>query len=164
MRVSMIVAMSENRTIGRDGDLPWRLPDDLKRFKRLTMGHAIIMGRKTFDSIGRPLPGRTNIVLSRDPAYRADGVDVVDSLDAALSLAAEREGADEAFIIGGAALFDLGLPRADRIYLTAVHANVDGDVFFPAVDFFDWRLVEYLRHARDDKHDYSFSYRTYDAP
>ncbi len=162
-RLSVIVAWSENRVIGRAGDLPWRLPDDLKRFKRLTTGHPIVMGRKTWDSIGRPLPGRTNIVLSRDPAFAPDGAVVADSFDAALARAADAPGGtDEIFVIGGAALFEHALQVADRIYLTVVHANVEGDVRIAPIDLTRWHLVEYLGHPADDKHALPFSYKTYD--
>lgn len=162
-RLSVIVAWSENRVIGRDGDLPWRLPDDLKRFKRLTTGHPIVMGRKTWDSIGRPLPGRTNVVLSRDPAFAPDGAVVARSFDDALAAAAAAPGGDtEIFVIGGAALFDRALADAHRVYLTVVHANIDGDVRLEPIDFSRWRLVEYVGHPADDRHAHAFTYKTYD--
>ncbi len=158
-RLSLIVAVAENGTIGRDGALPWHLPDDLRRFKAVTLGHPIIMGRRTYDSIGRPLPGRRSIVLSRDPDYRVDGVEVAGSLDAALRAAADQ---DEVFVIGGAALFDAALPIADRIYLTRVHATVEGDVGFPQLDAKRWRLISDEPHAADAEHRFAFSFRIYE--
>ena len=147
--------MSENRVIGRGGGLPWHLSDDLRRFKRLTMGHHIVMGRKTYDSIGRPLPGRTSIVVSRDPDYAPEGVLVASSIDQAKRLAA---GDAEVFFIGGAQIYRQILPEVDRIYLTRIHAHVEGDTFFPDVDFDQWQLIESEHVPADDKHpcDHSF--------
>lgn len=126
--ISIIVAMAENRVIGQNGQLPWDLPEDLQRFKRLTMGHTLVMGRRTFESIGKPLPGRRTIVVSRNPGYVAPGCDVVSSLDAALELAAPAE---EVFICGGAEIYQQALPVAGRIYLTEVDSVIDGDTSFP---------------------------------
>ncbi|MEM7582179.1 MAG: dihydrofolate reductase [Acidobacteriota bacterium] len=161
MSTSLIFAMSENRVIGRDGQLPWHLPKDLKHFKRLTLNHPIIMGRKTYESIGKPLPKRRSIVLSRDPAYQPAGVEVVHSLEQALTLAAQD---DEAFVIGGAGVLIEALPRADRLYLTQVHAEVEGDVVFPPVDTRHWRLLSEQDHPADERHAYPFSFRCYDLP
>lgn len=158
-RVSLIAALTENRVIGRDNTLPWRLPADLKRFRRLTTGHPVILGRKNYESIGRPLPERTNIVLTRDRAYRAPGCTVVDTLDAAYTAAA---GASEIFVIGGAELYAQTLARADRLYLTWVHAQVPGDTFFPTFDLADWTEIERERHEPDRDHAYGFSFVTYD--
>lgn len=162
MKISLVVAMSENRVIGRDGDLPWHLPADLKHFKKLTLGHVVIMGRKTHQSIiaslGRPLPKRRSLVLSRDPAYRAPGVEVVSSLDQALDLTAAEP---EVFVIGGAAVFAAALPRTDVLHLTLVHAEVEGDVFFPPLDTESWELVSEERHEADERHVYPFSFLTY---
>lgn len=130
-RVTLVAAVADNGVIGRDNALPWRLPDDLKRFRALTMGHAVIMGRKTYDSLGRPLPGRANVVISRDPRRQIAGVSVVGSLEAALSGLPD---AAEAFVIGGAEIYRLALPRADRLVITEVHGDFDGDVRFPAYD------------------------------
>jgi dihydrofolate reductase len=144
MKTSLIVAMSENRVIGRDNGLPWHIPEDLRFFKTVTMGKPIIMGRKTFESIGRPLPGRRNIVVSRDPGYSAKGVDVRRSLDDAIALAAgsaRETGQDEIFVIGGGTIFEAALPIADRIYLTRIHARIEGDVFFPEIDPLIWKEV-----------------------
>lgn len=131
-RISIIVALSENRVIGRDNRLPWHIPDDLKRFKRLTTGHAIIMGRKTYESIGRPLPQRTNIIITRDKTFSVEGCVVVHSLDEAVRFAQKLEGPEgEIFIIGGGQIFEQALPLVDRLYLTVVRGTHEGDVFFP---------------------------------
>lgn len=158
-RVSLIVAAADNGIIGRNGHLPWHLPDDLQRFKAVTLGHAIVMGRLTYESIGRPLPGRRNIVLSRDHDYHAAGVEVAGSLDDALASAADEE---QVFIIGGAALFIEALPIVDRIYLTRVHAAVEGDVSFPNLDAKRWRLVSEEHHAADAAHRHAFSFLVYE--
>jgi dihydrofolate reductase len=147
--VSLIVAMTPARVIGRDNDLPWRLPDDLQRFKALTMGKPIIMGRRTWDSIGRPLPGRTSIVLSRSAGFAAAGAIVVADFERALAAAGPVE---ELFVIGGAQVYALALPRADRLYLTTVHADLDGDARFPPFAAHDWREVERTEHPADQRH------------
>lgn len=159
MTLSLILATSENRVIGRDGDLPWHLPADLKRFKRLTVGHSIVMGRKTFESIGRPLPRRRSIVLSRDPTYRAEGAEVAASLERALELTA---GEDEVFVIGGAGVFEDALPLADRLYLTLVHADVEGDVALEDFDRDAWTLISEDRREADDRHAHAFTFQTYE--
>ena len=155
MRISLLLAMSENRVIGRDGGLPWHLSADLKRFKKLTLGHVVIMGRKTFESIGRPLPRRRSIVLSRDPAYAPEGAEAAASLDEALARAADE---DEVFVVGGAGVFAEALPRADRLYLTRVHAEVEGDVVFPELDLGAWTLLSEERHEADERHEHAFSF------
>src|SRR5688572_24314058 len=139
MRISLIVAMAENRVIGRNNQLPWHLPADLKHFKSLTTGHSVIMGRKTFESMGKPLPNRRNIVITRQANFRADGVDTAHSLEEAISLA---KGDAEIFVIGGAEVFRDALNGADRLYLTLIHATIEGDVFFPEVDWSEWTLIE----------------------
>lgn len=139
MRLSLIVAAADNGVIGREGKLPWHLPPDLKHFKALTLGKPVIMGRKTFDSIGKALPGRQNIVLSHDAGYRAAGARVVGDLESALWAAAD---VDEVMVIGGAAIFAQALPIADRIYWTEIHADVTGDVLFPSFDRAEWRETE----------------------
>lgn len=159
MRHSLIVAMSENRVIGRGGQLPWHLSADLRRFRHLTMDHTIIMGRKTFDSIGKPLPGRTNLVLTRDAAWTREGAVPVRSLDDAV----ERSGgAAELMVIGGAEVFRLALPHARRIYLTRIHAKVQGDTHFPPVDWSTWREVERQAFAADEKHAFAMTFLTLD--
>jgi dihydrofolate reductase len=135
-RVTLLVAMDRERGIGVDNRLPWHLPEDLAHFKRVTTGHAIIMGRKTFDSIGRPLPNRRNIVITRDPAWRREGVEAASSLEAALALAA---GNAEVFVIGGAEIFRLALPLAQRMVVTEIDGRFDCDTFFPEIDGFHWQ-------------------------
>jgi len=142
-RVSLIVAMARNRVIGRDGRLPWRLPADQQRFKALTMGHHIIMGRKTWESIGRALPGRTSVVVTRNKAYAAAGAAVVGSLAEALTLA---RGDPEAFVIGGGELYGEALPLAKRIYLTELEDDYPGDAFFPPLAQAEWRAVQREEH------------------
>ena len=135
--ISIIVASSANNVIGAQGDLPWRLSDDLKRFKAVTMGKPIVMGRKTWESIGRALPGRQNIVITRRHDFAADGCDVVHSLDEAMSVAGD---VGEIMVIGGSQVYEIFLPAAQRLYLTRVHADVEGDTFFPAVNEDEWQL------------------------
>jgi dihydrofolate reductase len=149
--ISLIVAASTNNVIGAQGELPWRLSDDLKRFKALTMGKPIVMGRKTWESIGRPLPGRQNIVITRQEGYVAEGCDVVDSPEAAIEAAGD---AAEIMIIGGSHIYDAFLPRADRIYLTRVHAEVAGDASLPELPADEWRRDTTETHAADDDNDY----------
>lgn len=145
MSLSLIVAVAENGVIGRDNVLPWHIPEDLRYFKQATSGKTVIMGRKTFQSIGRPLPNRVNIVITRDPSFAADGILVAGSLDDALT----KAGDGEAMVIGGSSLFNEALPRADRFYLTEVHRAYDGDVHFPAWDRAPWREVKRQRVAGD---------------
>lgn len=157
--ISIIVATSMNDVIGIRGDLPWKLSDDLKRFKQLTMGKPIVMGRLTWESIGRPLPGRQNIVLTRQAGFAADGCDVVASPAEALAAAAEAE---EIMIIGGGQIYALFLPKASRLYVTRVQASIDGDAFFPGIDETTWQLVDRVPHAADDANEYAFEFRTYE--
>jgi dihydrofolate reductase len=158
-RVALVVAMADNGVIGRDGRLPWHLPDDLKYFKVVTYGKPVLMGRRTFESIGKPLPGRRNLVLSRAGAGRAShpGVEYVASVDQALVLAA---GAAELCVIGGAEVYALALPLASRIYLTRVQALVEGDRYFPLRDFSGWRESESVSHAADERHAYAMNFQT----
>ncbi len=158
MIVSLVAAMSENRVIGTHGQLPWRLPEDLKHFKKLTVDRTVIMGRKTFDEIKRPLDNRRNVVITRNHAFQPYGVTVVPSLNEALALAATEA---EVFVIGGGDIFRLALPRADRLYLTVIHAQIEGDTFFPEFDKAVWALEEEERHEADEKHAYPFSFRRY---
>lgn len=151
--------MAENRVIGRGGTLPWHLPADMKRFKSLTTGHVIVMGRKTFESIGRPLPNRRHVVLTRNRRYQPEGASVVTSLSEALRLA---EGEQEIFVVGGAEIYRLALPHADRLHLTIVHADVVGDACFPKIDWNEWTLLDDVRHAADEKHSYPYSFRRYE--
>lgn len=162
MRVSIIAAVSENGVIGRGGQLPWHLSNDLRRFKLLTMGHTVVMGRRTWESIGRPLPGRRMVVVSRRPDFRIDDphVRAEPSLDEALRVAASAND-DEAFVIGGAELYQAAMPVANRLYLTRVHTEVHGDTCFPEVCWEDWRLVETHAHKADQKNDYPHTLETY---
>lgn len=140
MTLSIIVAMAENRIIGKDNRLPWHLPEDLKHFKEITMGKPVIMGRKTYESIGRPLPGRENIVLTRNKSYQAKGAKVISSLQEAIKACPSAE---EIFIIGGAELYKETLSKADRLYLTVIHKDFEGDAYFPKVDLEkDFKVVE----------------------
>jgi dihydrofolate reductase len=157
--ITLIVAVADSGVIGRDNALPWHLPEDLKRFKRLTMGKPIVMGRKTFESIGKPLPGRQNIVLTREPNYRRDGITVVHDADAALAAAG---GAAEIMVIGGADLFRLFLPRAARIHLTRVHGDIAGDVVWPALDTRVWAVVAHDAHDADDRHAYAMTFEVWE--
>jgi len=143
--ISIVAAVAQNGAIGSRGALPWRLSADLDRFRSLTTGHAVLMGRKTFQSIGRPLPGRRNIVLTRDAGFRAAGCEIAHSVEQALAAA----GRGELFVIGGAAVYELFLPLAGRLYITRVAAEVPGDAFFPAIDKKAWRLVERASGAID---------------
>ncbi len=154
-RISIIVAMAENRVIGRDNDLPWRLPADLKHFKALTVGKPIIMGRKTWESLPGLLPDRPHIIVTRDPNYRAEGCSVVHTLDEAVCMAAD---APEVMVIGGAMLYGEAIPQAWRIYLTEVHAEVEGDVHFPLFARNEWRELERERFSPDDKNTLPYSF------
>jgi dihydrofolate reductase len=156
--ITLIVAVSDNDVIGRDNALPWHLPEDLKRFKRLTMGKPIVMGRKTFESIGKPLPGRQNIVVTRDANYRRDGITVVHGVDEAVKAAAD---APEIMIIGGADLFRLFLPRATRVHLTRVHTNVEGDVTWPPLDA-TWAVIASEPYAADERHAWPLSFEVWE--
>ena len=159
MKISLIVAAAQNNSIGFNNDPPWGrgLKADLKKFKELTTGHAIIMGRKTFESIGKALPNRTNIVLTRDPAYEAAGCVVFTDIDKALNFAASQ-GETEAFVIGGANIFMQILPKADKIYLTRVHANMEGDTYFPEIASPPWRKVSEEKHSKDGDNIYDYTF------
>ena len=165
MKLSLIAALAENRVIGRDNTLPWRLPNDLKYFKAVTLGKPVIMGRKTWESLGRPLPGRTNIVITRQAGYAPAGAKVVASLDAAIRLAesvALIDGQDECVVIGGAEIYALVLPRCDRLYLTEVHANVEGDTFFPVFDRAQWHETKRERFSAEGPNPYDYSFVVYE--
>ncbi|WP_337045094.1 dihydrofolate reductase [Emticicia sp. 17c] len=155
--ISIIVAVAENGAIGKDNQLLWRLSADLKQFKALTTGHAIIMGRKTFDSIGKPLPNRTNIVVSRQKSVSADeAVLVASSLQEAIKLAYQVKADDEVFIIGGGNIYEQALELTDKIYLTEVKANIEGDTFFPKLKADEWKEVARQAYEKDEKNDYDF--------
>ena len=168
--ISLIVAMTPDRVIGRDGKLPWHIPEDLQHFKKVTMGHPVVMGRKTYDSIGKPLPGRHNVVVTRNPGWRAEGVTAVTSLEQAFAGATtssprgsgssrdpsktppHKDEDTEIFIIGGAQLYRAALPHASGLYVTLVHADIAGDTFFPEIDWTHWRLIERTARQRSKKH------------
>jgi dihydrofolate reductase len=153
--ISLVVAMTPDRVIGVDNRLPWHLPADLRHFKVITMGKALLMGRRTYESIGRPLPGRTNIVVTRDPAFSAPGCLVVHSLQEALT---RPERGEELMVIGGAACYEQLLPQAQRIYLTVVEADLPGDTRFPALDPAQWREVAREPHAPDERNRYPYTF------
>lgn len=153
----LIAALGRNRVIGVAGDLPWRLPDDLKRFKALTLGQTILMGRKTWASLGRPLPGRDNRVLSRDPSFHPEGAKVFSTLDAALA----QPNGEAVWVIGGGELYASLLPRATRLYLTEVDAAPEGDTWFPAIDPQQWQEIARTPHAADEKHAMAFDFVDY---
>ncbi len=157
--ITLIVAVADNGVIGRDNTLPWHLPEDLKRFKRLTMGKPIVMGRRTWESIGKPLPGRQNIVVTRTANYHAEGATVVDGVEAALRAAGD---APEIMVIGGAELFRVFLTRAGRIHLTRVHGNIEGDVMWPALDTREWHVVERETHSADARHAYAMTFEVWE--
>jgi dihydrofolate reductase len=157
--VSMVVAATENDVIGRDNGMPWHLPDDLRYFKARTMGKPMLMGRKTFESIGKPLPGRTSLVMTRDSSWHADGAVIVRSLDEALDWA---RNAPELCVVGGAEVFRLAWPHAGRLFLTRIHAQIPGDTFFPKIDPGEWRETERTEHPADDRHAYAMSFITLD--
>lgn len=159
VKVSLVVAMDEHDLIGADGGMPWYLPADLKHFKRVTMGHPILMGRRTHESIGRALPGRENLVLTRDADYRADGCRVVTDIDAARAWVHES-GASELMVIGGAQVYAALLPEADRLHLTRIHARFKGDTRFPALDWTQWEQLSRRRYGADERNPYPYSFIT----
>ncbi len=158
MKISLIVAASANGVIGAGGELPWHLPDDFRFFKEVTMGKPIVMGRRTWESIGRPLPGRQNIVITRQSGFEAPGASVVDSPEAAVEAAGEAE---EVMIIGGGEIYRRFLPLADRVYLTRVDADIDGDTFFPDLEEGEWTVESREPHDADERHAYAFEFRVY---
>jgi dihydrofolate reductase len=160
MMISLIAAMAENRVIGKDNQLPWHLPADLKHFKRLTMGKPIVMGRRTFESIGRPLPGRTNIIVTADTGFREQpGCIVAHSIEEAFEAAAEEAGSsDELMVIGGASLYEQTLPLADRIYLTLIHHGFEGQALFPHYDAREWQEIERSDHEPDERNPFAYSF------
>lgn len=157
--LTMIAAAAENNALGKDNDLVWHLPDDFKRFKRLTSGHYIIMGRKTFESFPKLLPNRTHVIITRQKDYNPEGTIVVNSLDEAIRVSKLDE---QPFIIGGGEIYKMGIDVADRIELTRVHGEFDADTYFPEIDENEWELVKEEFHDKDEKHDKSFTYLTYE--
>ena len=162
--LAIIVAVAQNGVIGRNNALPWYLPEDLRHFKRVTMGKPMVMGRRTFESIGKPLPGRTSIVITRNPAFRPAGVRLVSSLEAALELARQialSDGARESVVIGGAEVYRAAIPLADRLYVTEVHAEVEGNALLSAIDWTRWRETSRERHAALPPNPYDYSFVCY---
>jgi dihydrofolate reductase len=158
-RISIVAALARNRAIGRDNAMPWRLPEDLKRFKRLTLGHAVIMGRRTFESIGSPLPGRDNIVITRSSDWSRPGCLAVRSLEAAL---AATGAARDAFVIGGAQIYALAMPLAQRLYMTEIARDFEGDAFFPEFDHSQWREVSRERYTAGGPEVFDYAFVVYD--
>ncbi len=171
MKISLISAVAQNGVIGRNNrngepDMPWHLPDDFAFFKRKTSGHAIIMGRKSLEALGKPLPNRTNIVITRNPAFRAEGVTVVHTLDEAMAAAKRADQSDyhtgELFVIGGAEIYAMALPLATTLYLTEIHQAYDGDAYFPPFDKSEWREISRRSHPTDERHAASFDFVEYE--
>ncbi len=152
-KVSLIVALSENLVIGKDNKLPWHISEDLKRFKEVTKGHPVIMGRKTFESIGRPLPGRLNIVITRNSGWKQEGVEVVSSLDEAIKLAKQKD-TEEIFVIGGGQIFEEAIKLADKLYLTIVHENIEGDTYFP--DYSEFKKEVFKEEGQSNNLKFTF--------
>ncbi|MEJ0001984.1 MAG: dihydrofolate reductase [bacterium] len=159
MTISFIAALGANRGIGFGNKLPWNLPDDLKRFREITRGHSVIMGRKTYESIGRLLPDRKNIIITRDAGFSVDGALVAHSIEEALK---QCEGDSEVFVIGGAEIFKLALPYANKMYLTFVQAEVPADSFFPTFNIMAWKMTAEEFHPKDESHAYNFTFRIYE--
>lgn len=160
MRLSLVVAAARNGVIGLDGEIPWRLPDDQRFFRKLTTGHCIVIGRKTFESIGKALPGRKNLVLSRRPHAPVEGIEFFRDLDSAVAWA-RRDGQTECFVAGGEAIYREALEIADAVYLTRVDAEPEGDTFFPALDPARFRCAEREEHAADERHAHAFAIETW---
>lgn len=157
--ISLLVAMDKNRLIGKDNQLPWHLPADLAYFKKVTMGHPIIMGRKTFESIGRPLPGRTNIILTRNKNYEMEGCEVIHSIDDVQKM--DEQMNEEIFVIGGAEIFKEVLPFADRLYITKIEEVFEGDTFFPEINYDQWKEISVEQGVTDEKNPYTYAYHVY---
>lgn len=159
LKVNIIVAAAENNAIGKDNKMLWHLPDDFKYFKKNTVGHSVIMGRKTFDSIGKPLPDRRNIVVTRNQNWISDEVDVANSLDEVLTYCRDER---EIFILGGANIYEQALPLAQKVLLTRVHATIEADSFFPDLPQTQWKLTHQEHHLKDDKHAYDFTFEVWE--
>ena len=156
--IIMIAAVAENNALGKNNELVWHLPNDFKRFKSLTTGHHIIMGRKTFESFPKPLPNRTHVVITRNKNYNPEGCIVVDSIEKAIAICPENE---TSFIIGGGEIYNLGLPFADQLEITRVHHSFDADAFFPEINFNDWKEIQSEFNPIDDKHHFAYTYQTF---
>ncbi|QIL38136.1 dihydrofolate reductase [Pedobacter sp. HDW13] len=155
-KISIAVAVGENYAIGKNNQLLWHMPADLKFFKQTTSGHTVIMGRKTFDSVGRPLPNRRNIIITRDTELKIEGVEVVNSLDEALAITKTEE--KPVFIVGGAEIYRQALPKTDRLYLTTIHHNFDADTFFPDFDRSEWTVISSEPYKADEKNKYDYTF------
>ncbi|MFK7775589.1 MAG: dihydrofolate reductase [Saprospiraceae bacterium] len=160
MVVSTIVATAKNNVIGKDNDIPWYLPADLKYFKKITLNHHIIMGRNCYESIGKPLPKRTNMILTRNPFYIVSNCYVLHSLEEALQIA-EENGEEEAFIIGGAQIYELGMKYSDKLYLTEVDLEVEGDIIFPKLNMDEWELLSEETHQADEKNEHNYTFKIF---
>lgn len=156
--IILIAAIGQNNELGKNNTLVWHLPNDFKRFKAITTGHYIIMGRKTFESFPKPLPNRTHVIISRNKAYKPEGCIVVSSLEEALLVVPEHE---DTFVIGGGEIYNLSIPIADKLEITRVYESFDADTFFPEINQNDWELLLEEHHAKDETHNYAFSYQTY---
>jgi dihydrofolate reductase len=161
MIITLVVAASENNVIGRDGGLPWDLPNDMRHFKEITIGHTVVMGRKTYSSIGRPLPDRRNIIVTRQDDFRVEGCEIVHSLEEAFALS-EEAASEEVCVIGGGEIYAQALPFASRIELTRVHITIDGDTFFPKFSEDSWEEINREEHEEDDDHIYPYTFLTYE--
>lgn len=161
MKISLIAAATENNVIGRDNDLPWSLPDDMKFFVQTTKGHHILTGRKNLESFGKLLPNRTNIVLTRDKNYTFEGAVIFHQLEKAIEFAKEN-GEEELMIIGGGEIYKQSLPYANRIYLTRIHTEIEGDTYFPEINEEEWDLISTTFHDKDERHDYAFTFEVYE--
>jgi dihydrofolate reductase len=159
MTISIIAAMGKNRELGFQNKLPWSLPDDLKHFREVTRGHAVIMGRKTHEAVGRVLPDRKNIIITRDAAYQAEGCVIVHTIEDAIAAA---QGDDEVFVIGGAEIYKLALPYAQKMLLTFIDVAPQADAYFPEFDESEWRIVDSVPHEKDGEHPYQFIFKTYE--
>ncbi len=161
MKISCIVAKTKNNVIGLDNKMPWHISDDLKYFKKVTTGHTIIMGRKNFESIGRPLPNRINIVLTRDKNFKNKGCIILDTIEKALKFAYDT-GEDEVFIIGGGQIYEQTVEYWDKMYITEIEAEIDGEVFFPEIDSNEWKEIWQECHSKSDKNEYDFCFKQYE--
>ncbi|MCR9063549.1 MAG: dihydrofolate reductase [Cytophagales bacterium] len=164
MNISLIIAIAQNNVIGKDNSLIWRLSEDLKNFKKLTSGHSIIMGRKTYDSIGRPLPKRNNIVITRNETLKIKGCEVVNSLEQAFELASRLEGSEEIFVIGGANIYEQAMRYVDKVYLTKVYAEPKGDAFFDLAQFDEWEVLEKQSFGKSEVNEFDFDVLTLGRP
>lgn len=161
MKISAIVAASKNWVIGKDNEIPWYVPNDLRYFRRMTLGHHIILGRKNYESIGKPLPKRTNLIISRDTNFEAPGCHVFNSIDEAIKFAKKNK-EDELFICGGGQIYIQTMDKVDKLYFTEIEAVIEGDVYFPEIDPSEWELISTERNQADDRHEYGYNFMIYE--